>query len=761
MPKITNENIGDIKHKLEYIGLNLDKIPKEFKEYEYLDFRPSRNYEEDLYKVYKYVPINKIQILLTPTSRMDTLLEKYSKSSPLYNYLVPDTEENILKHTIFLKMLNDVDLEEIEHIEEEQKKFEKNIPFKVKYNDNYLWQIYYSETTDQYFMLVPTKEQDCATFFYVLKKQIENRRKKKVESIFVPIGNIEYSREYLTKDEASDIEKYLWLFTKDWPNIYEVYDKKDNVSIQIVGNTVVYEKINSFYKIKLKDKEEVLKFYKLIKALFILQTELPHYYKFEVKIASNGGLDFLYNTKIINYENLSKIIQEEYEAACENIKLLNKQEQNKNEELEVLKILSAQKDSEYIQKEKQIATFLECKKSFLGKVRYFFRGKKKKQVENEVKVEITSKEDEKTEFVNSEEEEKKEYYTIEDLLKLCKKLDELDNKVKNMTLDIEALKRKIDMMNVKITNADTYIKEIEDHKKSIFEFWKFANKDNTLALNAGIENSSTENVLKLKKTFDYEDDFEEFANKIDKLQRNNFEKEECDAIYLMHNNKILKDVNAIKLDNKVDFDESLENLKKEAEKEELLFQSQEFDVFGGMIEDKTKISILNNKKHREVKKNKFKILDITRNSSKEDYQEKLVNTLKNLNTSYGKIKLDTDMYVYMASDGSINGKEFGIFNINPENALKKCIDTNKINLYRINLKESMPIIAFSNITFYDNSNKTLPLGMGVTDEVLIDMNEFCFELKRQKLFRINQSVDEINVDTKIICVYEYDVEEVR
>lgn len=761
MPKITNENIVDIKYKLEYIGLNLDKIPKKFKEYEFLDFRPSRNYEEDLYKVYQYVPINEIQILLTPTNRMDTLLEKYSKSSPLYDYLVPDREENILKHTIFLKMLNELNVEKIEHIEKEQEEFEKNIPFRIGYNDNYLWQIYYAESTNQYFMLVPTKEQDCSTFFYILKKQIENRKKKKNENIYVPIGNLEYSKEYLTKDEASDIEKYLWLFTKDWPNIYEVYDKKNNVSIQIVGNTVVYEKINSFYKIKLKDKEELLKFYKLIKALFILQTELPHYYKFDVKISSNGGLDFLYNTKIINYENLSKFIQEEYETAYENIINLNKQEQDKQEELEELKILSAKKDNEYIQKEKQIATFLECKKTFLGKVRYFFKGKKKKKVEDEEKVEIESKENENNKIINSEEIEKREYYTIEDLLKLCKKLDELDSKVKNMTFDIEALKRKIDMMNVKIINADTYIKEIEDHKKSIFEFWKFANKDNVLALNEGIENSSTENLLKLKKTFDYEDDYEEFANKIDRLQRNTFNKEECDAIYLMYNNEILKDVNAIKLNNKVDFNESLENLKREAEKEELLFQTQEFDVFGGIIEDKTKISILNNKKHREFKKNKFKILDITKNSSKDDYREKLVNTLKDLNTSYGKIKLDTDIHVYMASDGSINGKEFGIFNINPENALKKCIDTNKINLYRINLKENMPMIAFSNIIFYDNSNKTLPLGMGVTDEVLIDMNEFYFELKRQKLFRINQSIDEINIDTKIICVYEYDVEEVK
>ena len=35
----------------------------------------------------------------------------------------------------------------------------------------------------------------------------------------------------------------MWLFTKDWPLVYEVFDKKDNLSIEIVGETRVYEKI--------------------------------------------------------------------------------------------------------------------------------------------------------------------------------------------------------------------------------------------------------------------------------------------------------------------------------------------------------------------------------------------------------------------------------------------------------------------------------------------------------------------------------------
>ena len=98
-------------------------------------------------------------------------------------------------------------------------------------------------------MLVPTEEADYSTFFFLLKKQLEKRRTGK---IFVPIRNVGYSSEFIKKNEYEDLENYLWLFTKDWPLIYEVYDKKDELTIQIVGETEVYEKIKSMYNKKLK-----------------------------------------------------------------------------------------------------------------------------------------------------------------------------------------------------------------------------------------------------------------------------------------------------------------------------------------------------------------------------------------------------------------------------------------------------------------------------------------------------------------------------
>lgn len=246
-------------------------------------------------KIYQYIDVREIQILLTPENRLNTLEEKYKEAFPLYSYIEPKTEEDILRHTTFLKMLKETNIEKIEIIEKKQKELNKKIPFKVKYDHNYLWQIFYDESSNKYFMLVTTEDKDYEAFFYLLKEQIKSFKLNKSYKIFVPVYYQYHENNFLKKSEIEDMEKYLWLFTKDWPNIYEVYDKKNNMSIQLIGKTYIYEKIKSIYKVTLKDKKEASEFYKLIKALFILQTELSHDYKFETKISSNGGIEFLYN----------------------------------------------------------------------------------------------------------------------------------------------------------------------------------------------------------------------------------------------------------------------------------------------------------------------------------------------------------------------------------------------------------------------------------------------------------------------------------
>ena len=451
MPKKAGDKNNSIKEKLEYIGLDLENIPEELKEYKPLEFRIPKFYEEKQYKQYRYIPVKDIQILLSPTNRLDEISEKYKQAKPLAQYLDGENEENILKYTTFLSMLKQFKIDEVEEIEKEQTSLSKKIPFKVKYENNYLWQIYYSENTNQYFMLVPTEDSDYSTFFFLIKKKLE---KKKNEKIFVPIRNVEYSNKYLKKSEFEDIENYLWLFTKDWPLIYEVYDKRNKLCIHIVGETEVYHKIKSPYKIKLNTQEDANQLYKLLKAMFILQTELPHYFHFKTNINKNGELEFYLEDEKIEYIDIAEWISNQYHLGEEKQKVAEDLIEENKLKLEKLKVEIAAQEIEYLAKEKQISTFLECKKSFFGKFKYYFKYSKKNN-KNKVKKEENIDES-KIEIHHEENEElpkkkrKKQNYTIEELVELYKVIELKENELKNVIMDINSLKLKNKNMQKKI-----------------------------------------------------------------------------------------------------------------------------------------------------------------------------------------------------------------------------------------------------------------------------------------------------------------------
>ena len=146
----------DLINKLKYLGLDLDNIPECLKEYEPLNFNITRLNNDKDHRVFKYIPIDQIQILFTPSLRSDTIKEKYSNSLPLSEYIEPngDTEENIERYSTFLKMISTVSIPDIENISNIQNELEKKEPFKVKYNKDSLWQIYYSESTNKYFICI-------------------------------------------------------------------------------------------------------------------------------------------------------------------------------------------------------------------------------------------------------------------------------------------------------------------------------------------------------------------------------------------------------------------------------------------------------------------------------------------------------------------------------------------------------------------------------------------------------------------------------
>ena len=753
----------EIKKKLEYIGLNLEEIPETLKLVEDLQFRPNVGIDEKKYRQYRFVSLKEIEILLSPTNRLDDVKEKYAKACPLAEYLDGTHEENEEKHETFFRMLKEVKIEDIENIEKEQQLINKKIPFKVRYTGNYLWQIYYSEATEKYFMIVPTEDKDYSTFFYVLKKQIE---KKKAGKVFVPICNADYSREMLNKTEIQSLENYLWTFTKDWPSIYEVYDKNEKLSLQIVGETEIYGKIKSKYKVKLSNKIEATKFFKIAKALFILQTELPNYYKFTTQIDKDGSLEFCYKDEVMEYDDLSDWLNDEYKRLLETDKTVTKENKQLQKTLNKMIKQSQDLETEYMSKEKQISTFLECKKTFFGKVKYFFKysGKKTKNKKEEI-------EDLRDPLENLDDEiaEKiKKQYTLDELIEKGKKVSEKENNLKKCKMDINAIKLKNLNLVKKIENATSYINEIDSHKKSIFEFWKYTNKDEIQALEEAEEEQVY--IKSHPKVFDYEEDFEEFGTAMDTIQQKVLNKEELDCLYLTTTNQI-EVMNKLKTDSitNKELETYLKQIKADLQKEKDITEEDAVDIFGGLAEDTRKITKLANKSHREQPKNKYSILRISKSLKTVEYKAELENAIHVIIHAIGKNQLEQDMsgYKWLSEDENIDTNELNIFNLDAEKEIEKALkesETGKINLYKMNFEKGVKAIAFSNCIYFDNQNKTLPVGMDKDTRIIAKILDTDITLQNKKVIRIGMLEDEKDDATKLIIktinLLEYSVRDI-
>ena len=733
----TNENLTE---KLEFIGLDFNNIPDRLNYFHSINFGVHKNYIEENYKVYKYINVNDIDIFLSPTNRLTDYTEKYAKALPIAAYLSTNTDEEMEKNVEFLNMLKDVSIEEIQELENQQEAFKKEIPYTTQFSEDYIWQIHYSDSSKKYFMLTPTRETEKTAMFYLLKKQLEDKNEK----IYVPICYADYSRKYLSPDEFDEIEKYLCFFAKDWPQIYEVFDNDDNLRINITGKATIYDSLKSEYKIELKTQGDAENFYKLLKALFILETQIAQYYKFKVKIDKHGNIHFMFNDKEIDYEELIPFVKDEYIKGVE--KLIKEKEKkiNLEKELKKLKEYNRSLDNEYHEKEKQISTFLECKKSFFGRVKYFIKYKKTKL--HTVNSKPADKEETGT-FKYFEKADIKDVYTIEELLELYTNLEKEVSSVKDYESDIDAINKRIDIMKTKLENAVKYIKEIDAHKKSIFDFWKFTNKDNEKQLNAGVEEIHTSK--KLKKVFNYELDFEDLSKKIDKTQRDVFNKDETDNIFLA-TTEVIEDLNLIANNLEIP-DDHLQRLKDKMTETGTIVT---FDIFGSATSSNEQIKTLGNIRHRESEKNKFAVLNLNVNTSLEEYTNRVKKAYASIIESYKKITNSIEIPIYKAGeiDDGLN-----IFYINPENAIKN-LEGKETKLNKIILKENANCIALTNIMYYNNTNQTLPLGMNIIDGILIDTK--VLELKQTNkdsnyIIRINKEL--LKPESLKINIHEYEI----
>ena len=167
-----------------------------------------------------------------------------------------------------------------------------------------------------------------------------------------------------------------------------------------------------------------------------------------------------------------------------------------------------------------------------------------------------------------------------------------------------------------------------------------------------------------------------------------------------------------------------------------------------------KIKKLGNIKHRESEKNKFSILNIKETTTLENYVNKLKEISSSIENSMSKFKNILEIPIYKV--GKLE-EGLNLFFINPENAFKY-VESNNVNLYKVVLKEDVECIPLTNIIYYNNTNQTLPLGMNVTDGILIDTQKVKLEVdKKNENYIIKTKDSEAKPNAIKINILEYKI----
>ena len=157
-------------------------------------------------------------------------------------------------------------------------------------------------------------------------------------------------------------------------------------------------------------------------------------------------------------------------------------------------------------------------------------------------------------------------------------------------------------------------------------------------------------------------------------------------------------------------------------------------------------------------------MDIDKNTKTIGYKLTLQVVIKNILKALDSVVIPESLAVYRMTDSEkLNIKEINVFNINPENEIKEVLksDFYKINLYKLNIKEGTNGVGFTNIIFYDNKNKTLPIGMDLSTKMIVDISKLHLSLVNEKSFKIanfeNEENDFSKISIKDVQVFEYEV----
>ena len=197
----------------------------------------------------------------------------------------------------------------------------------------------------------------------------------------------------------------------------------------------------------------------------------------------------------------------------------------------------------------------------------------------------------------------------------------------------------------------------------------------------------------------------------------------------------------------------LKRIKMKYENEDYYNEDESFNIFGKIIQEGIKEGTLGNKPHREQPRNIYQILEIKKETKGIELKRKLEKVLKNIKNALQKNTIEENTYAYKVVSEPLELKTIQRVSLNAEDEIER--------FYKIKIPKGTNIIAFSNIIFFNNNNMTLPLGMNLSSNILIDLNELnLIDVGKKKINKvqfINPEDDFTEIKIKHILINELEV----
>ena len=173
---------------------------------------------------------------------------------------------------------------------------------------------------------------------------------------------------------------------------------------------------------------------------------------------------------------------------------------------------------------------------------------------------------------------------------------------------------------------------------------------------------------------------------------------------------------------------------------------------------------IGNKTHREQPRDRVEILGVKKETRGIELKRSLERVIKDIKSAIKKNQLSEDMYVYKASSEELEFNTFEAVSLDSEKELNEFLKEEKnvdnLYLYKIKLPKGTNNIAFTNIIFFDNKNMTLPLGMNLSNKILVDLSEIT--INEEKTKQINKlQFEEEDDDFSNIIIKNINLNEIK